>query len=843
MFEPLVALLRRAPGLVVVVWVAFVVPLVLIAPSWESISRDDDVRYFPPDSLSVRGQDLLEAGFPDDAASSQVIVVLNRPFAPLTSHDLEFALETARRFVALREAEPNLGIRTILHHESPVIGQRLIGTDKEYGGQATLVIVSLEWTYLAKRARQAVDRFELLFDELQRDAPQGLRLHLTGSAVVGHDQNVAAVASIQNTTYATITLVVVILLFVYRSPILALIPLTTIAISVFASMKAIAALTLIPGLNFQVINITEIFVVVVLFGAGTDYCLFLISRYREERAKGLDPRGALEEAIRRVAGALVASAGTVICGLGLLYFSTFQKISNTGPAIALALMIALAASLTIAPLLLIWLKPILFWPFKAPQPNPPAYADPNPANGSAPTTPHHPDEAGFWAWVASVVVNRPRLVLAASYVILLPFVIVGAQTTPNYSQLADLKSEALSVKGSAVIQRYFAVGELSPTTLLFQHPTLDLREEEGQKAIARLIRRLEAIPGVVEVRGPTQPLGKPLTVPEGLTFRQMLAARSENARIRSLTEPRYLNPLAEGGAIARLELTFDRDPFGPEALVLIRAVADETARALQTDPALSQVERWGFTGATAAVEDLRAVITYDERQMYWMVTLGVYLILVALIRRPGVCLYLIVTVVLGYLAALGITELVFAWWIAADPIQTWSGLDWKVSFFLFVILIAVGEDYNIFLMSRVIEEQRLHGVLEGTRRAVRTTGGIISSCGLIMAGTFGSMITGELMALKELGFALALGVLLDTFVVRPILVPAWLVLRHRDLSQSASALASINSFSPAESDAASPAIADSLGWTNGWHGASASSAPRPGHLPDPAPTGSSTTRP
>jgi RND superfamily putative drug exporter len=159
------------------------------------------------------------------------------------------------------------------------------------------------------------------------------------------------------------------------------------------------------------------------------------------------------------------------------------------------------------------------------------------------------------------------------------------------------------------------------------------------------------------------------------------------------------------------------------------------------------------------------------------VTLGVYAILLLLLRRPGICLYLIATVVLGYLASLGITELVFkALHHGPDP---WVGLDWKVSFFLFVILVAVGEDYNIFLMSRVLEEERKHGLIEGTRQAVMHTGGIISSCGLIMAGTFGSMISGNLTALKELGFALGLGVVLDTFIVRPILVPAFVILVHR----------------------------------------------------------------
>ena len=177
------------------------------------------------------------------------------------------------------------------------------------------------------------------------------------------------------------------------------------------------------------------------------------------------------------------------------------------------------------------------------------------------------------------------------------------------------------------------------------------------------------------------------------------------------------------------------------------------------------------------LHDLKSVTTLDQRKMYFLVTIGVYAVLVALLRRPGICLYLIATVVLGYLASLGVADLLFRA-LHRGP-APWNGLDWTVAFFLFVILVAVGEDYNIFLMARVIEEEREHGTIEGTRLAVAHTGGIISSCGLIMAGTFGSMLTGSLTSLRELGFALGLGVLLDTFLVRPILVPAFVILLER----------------------------------------------------------------
>ncbi|MHB1561773.1 MAG: MMPL family transporter, partial [Isosphaeraceae bacterium] len=259
--------MTRWPLLVVVAWIALAVGLRYAAPPWDQVTKDDNVRFFPSDFPSVIGQNLLELGFPRDAASSQVVLVCERRDGPLTTRDFTYVREMAGRFVEFAGKHPELGFKKLDTYNSPVIGPRLLG-DGGNNPKAVLTIISLNGTYLAKTTRIAVDR--ILGDWLAGERslpPRGLDLAITGSAVVGHDINAAANESIENTTWATVILVVSILLLVYRSPLLAMVPLVTIALSVLVSRFAIALLATIPGLGFQVINITRVFVIVVLFGA------------------------------------------------------------------------------------------------------------------------------------------------------------------------------------------------------------------------------------------------------------------------------------------------------------------------------------------------------------------------------------------------------------------------------------------------------------------------------------------------------------------------------------------------------------------------------------------------
>jgi RND superfamily putative drug exporter len=408
----------------------------------------------------------------------------------------------------------------------------------------------------------------------------------------------------------------------------------------------------------------------------------------------------------------------------------------------------------------------IFWPLRAPH-----------RSTSPGTDMDGPDErplTGFWARVADLVVNYPLAILSVCLIVLTPLAVVGARAKSNYNQLGDLDSDRPSVVGANVVKRHFPVGELSPATALIDNPSLDFQSPQGHKAIEEVSRLLVEIPDVAEIRSLSQPLGPPPDPAPPQGFLNRLAGQAVRTGVLS----RYVStrPAVETDRnhITRIEVVFETDPFSGSSLQALERVHETLRGATAAGQVLEATAAIGIVGSTAMVRDLRRVTTSDERRMYVLVTLGVYAVLVILLRRPGISLYLIATVVLGYLASLGLTELLFQA-LHRGP-SPWDGLDWTVGFFLFVILVAVGEDYNILLMARVIEEERSYGTTEGTRRAVAHTGGIISSCGLIMAGTFGSMLTGSLTSLRELGFALGLGVLLDTFLVRPILVPAFLIL-------------------------------------------------------------------
>jgi uncharacterized membrane protein YdfJ with MMPL/SSD domain len=899
-------------------------------PTWEEVTKDGDLAYLPDRTTSVRGQQLYGEAFKENKSRSEVVVVLERE-SGLEQSDLDLAQQIANFFEEERKAWEALEPEKKQHRTKEqmerlaavevkrpastfegangaeeLVGKKLISKDKK----AVIIVCSLEHEFIAfdsafvinkvagfdvspglfKRISAAIglspkeagqDKhypgvIEKAVAKFNEDAAKyqtagisdGLNWSVTGSAAVGGDTLIESDRSINNIHVATGILVLLILLVVYRAPLVVLVPLFTIGVAVVVSRHLVALLTqlhTVPGFgwfHFEIFKTSEIFIFTILFGCGTDFCLFLISRYREELENGLDKYEAMREALGQVGEALTGSAFTTIFGLGMMYFADFGKFTYSGPAIALCLFVALLACLTFAPAMMCAFGAVVFWPFGVKK------QDVSVDDASAPL----PDKTfigRFWTWTSDRIMARPGLILVVSLVVMAPFAAMGWHIKVNYNLLADLpndprdpKQTARSVKGTQMLQSHFPAGETGPITILVKKDGANLDTDDWRKQLTELTKELylsnkitlkQAAGGreVAEVRylveennrdeeknfvvagqdiaelktvdGQTIVVKSPYAgriwgfiTPNNLknptketepNQEPVLAnVNHEITGVRSLMYPLGDVPvhmtvtekitlatlqkksevvktyLSQSGDRALQVTRFDviqiHDPFSEEAEAVLEKLKNYTTTLAQNPNSKWYGATFDFIGTTSGTRDLKVIITSDERLIQLLVVIAVFGVILTILRRPLICIYLMFTVVFSYLATIGATELAF------ELIYEWrglpfTGLDWKVPIFLFVILVAVGEDYNIYLATRVFEEERRWGRIQGLRAAIIKTGGIITSCGVIMAGTFVSLCFGSLWAMLALGFALTLGVILDTFIVRPILVPAFLAWLYR----------------------------------------------------------------
>jgi len=747
---------------VIAAWLVVVVLLKIQAPAWEKVAIDGDLEHLPANTTTVRGAQLSEQAFPDDHAKSQIVLVFARQDQELTLEDRELAYRAAVQFQDL--SEPTLV--DVWTEKTPVVGSLL----QSRSGRAARVVIRLTNEFMATDNIRLLKIARRIVDSAQREASPGLKIGITGSAAIGGDMLTAAAESVANTHRTTILLVTIVLLLIYRSPWLVLVPLLTIGVAASSSLDLLAILGQASIENpdswptIRVFTTTKIFVIVLLFGAGTDYCLFLTARFRELRGgslgtgglsngelnnEELDHKDAVAKALQHVGAALVASALTTIVGLAMMGWADFGKFAYSGPAIAIGLAITLLACLTLVPALL--------------------------ATRLGAQVGQQTDAAGnvFWQRLADLVLSRPGLIFAMSLVLTLPLAWAGWSVDVTYDLLGELGAERVSRRGTQLLREHFPPGEIGPLVVLAKHPNGKLDTTDGQFRIAEMAKPLGELPGVALVRSLYQPTGDPvgtvrLFSSEGLS---VLAAKGS-----PLTKAAFVSQAGElSGKVTRLFLILNDEPFSDRAVQTCNAVV-QTLNQLCQDPKSSwHNATFELIGPTAGIRDLEQVTLADRRRIQILVTGAVLLVILVLLRRPLVCCFLIVTMIFSYLVTIGITDLFFH----ALRGDAYVGLDWKVPLFLFVILVAVGQDYNIYLVSRVLEEQRRLGDREGLRRALVQTGGIITSCGVIMAGTFVSMLTAKMNGMVELGFALSLGILLDTFVVRTILVPAFLAMRSK----------------------------------------------------------------
>jgi RND superfamily putative drug exporter len=535
--------------------------------------------------------------------------------------------------------------------------------------------------------------------EITGDGGGGLEIYVTGQVGFSADFEEVFGELDVKLLMATALLVLILLGAIYRAPLIAVSPL----IVVFVAYSVAQALIYAYMQTGAVVNANATFIVVVLmFGVGTDYCLLLVSRYREELRRIQDKRAAMARAMRRTGPVIVASGMTVALTMLTMLVADTGSIQSLGPVAAIGVLSVLATSLTLLPALLTLFGRSGFWPRRRE-----VEFSPSGTDGRRP---------GVWRRVGDRVLTKPGAALAVTVAIFGLGSLGLFAYAEDYSTRNAFKERAESVEGFKVLSRAFPSGATDPSTVLVERENGPMTDAQLEEVAIRV---------------------------------------SRDAAVASA------NPLAErseDGRIGQVNVIFRDDPYTPEAFDAVPRIR----------AAISDVP-----GARAVLGN-GAAIQYDfdsstERDTKWIVPLSllaIALILAILLRAAIAPLVLIGSVLASFFGTLGIS-LLFIRHVVGDP-----GVDASLPVFAFIFLVGLGIDYTIFLMGRVREEARTHGTREGTLRALAATGPVITSAGLILAGTFSVLMTLPVTFAFNIGFMVAVGILLDTFVVRTVMVPA-----------------------------------------------------------------------
>ncbi len=565
-------------------------------------------------------------------------------------------------------------------------------------------------------------------DTVRTDLPDGMDAWVTGPA--GFTADLArGFAGIDGLLLAVaLGAVLVILLVVYRS---ALLPIGVLATSMFALCVALLSVWWLAKAGILLLSgQTQGILFILVIGATTDYSLLYVARYRESLRRHPDTWTATRQALRGSLEPILASGGTVIAGLLTLLLSDLKSNSTLGPIAAIGIVFAMLSALTFLPSLMLLLGRAAYWPRR------PSY-DPEASSG-VPTT-------GVWARLARSISHRPRTIWVVTALVLAVGAIGATQLRADGVAASELvlgTSEARD--GQQVLGEHFLGGSGSPVYVL--------TEEDQLAAVGRELAAVEGIEAV-SVSATDSPTGVLPLDADGQVQPLPFGPPAGPPGIPGAPEP--APTVVEGRVLVQGTLDGAADSEAAEATV--RDLRDRV-HALPGDALVG--------GVTATSIDTNDTAIADRNLIIPIVLAVILLILMALLRSVLAPVLLVATTVLSFATAMGVSALVF------NELFDMPGADPAVPLYGFVFLVALGIDYNIFLMTRVREESLEHGTRQGVLRGLVVTGGVITSAGVVLAATFAALAVIPILFLAQLAFIVAFGVLLDTFVVRSLLVPA-----------------------------------------------------------------------
>ena len=713
-------------------WITATVLAVLFLPTLGAVVHNDSTTFLPQSSPSLKAAKLASP-FIHEGVQTGILVAV--------SQDGRIGPDDEQ---ALQHLET--GIRHVVH----VIGISQGAQSANGRAESEVVQFSAATAGGGAIGSEVVGAVRHL---MAVDTPPGVQTYLTGSLPILVDQQHAANHTEENAAILSILLILLVLAVAFRALLGPLVALAPAGLALLLAEPLIAEST---HLGVQISSLLELLLTALVLGAGTDYGLFILFRFRENLGRGVTVETAIVEAMSRVGGAVGLSALTVVVALSSLVIAQFGLYRGVGPGLALGIAIVLAVEVTLLPALLSLVGRAAFWPSR---------------------TGAHWSEPGAWGRVAARVCSRPIGALVAGTAGFAALSLVVVAYAPSGFNPGGTIAGSNSAAGATVLQYYFGVSSDSPTDVVMRFSS-SVWADPGRVAQAELelfrSQKFSNLIGSVNPNGTFQD-------PERLAS---LEARLGPPQDAPAVEPAGLN-LSSSAYAAYLSTAQFISRDGRTVLIstTLRAGAAGSTRALQAIPAVRSVVAevagdvgavaQGVTGEAAGAADVSAVSGHDVIHVVPVVLLLLTLLLALGLRSLVAPLYLVASVALSYLASLGLAILIFQL-LGGAP-----GVNFALPFFLFVFVMALGEDYNILVMGRIREEAVNHPPREAVRRAILATGGTITAAGLVLAGTFGVLAVVTSGQIRQIGAGLALGILLDTFVVRTLLVPSTAVLLGR----------------------------------------------------------------
>jgi putative drug exporter of the RND superfamily len=749
-FEGLAGFVVRFRVLVVAFWAVVMVAAILALPGLGSEVNSDPSLFLSSGARSVQAASLA-APLLGGPATSKITIVAYRADGRLTAADLAAVGREAKL------AQGVSGVVSVKHLKKTLTaaGAGAISPD----GKAVQFDVAVDKANKDVAAlRHVVSGLQATF--AKAGAPAGMQLHVAGPVASNAANNASGNKASNKIGLFSILFIILLLLLVLRSPVAALVTFVPSVVALLVSQRLIAGL---GAHGLQISSVTQTLLIVLMLGAGTDYGLFLVYRFREELRAGTEPRAAVVRALTRVGESITASAGTVILALLTLLLASFGLYHDLGLPLAVGVAVMLLAGLTLLPALLALLAG---WVFPAVQ------QAASEAGGAE----------GLWGRVAARAVRRPGLTLGAGALIFaaLALAAFGFRTASlDRSVTAPAGSDAAA--GNMIIADHFPQSTANPTHLVMEYST-PVWQHPGSLAAAEASLRSSGL--FAALAGPLNPSGAPLSPgayaaahadlggPRGLPLAEPATVRVPRGVYDAYrASAQYVSP---GGTtiqfLAGLRAGNQQSTAAMDATPAVRA-------ALATAARRSGATASGVAGQAAALYDVSATAGNDIVRIIPVAVLAIAVLLGLVLRSLVAPVYLVVSIAASYLATLGATTLLVI------DLGGQDGLVFVLPFLMFVFLLALGEDYNILIMTRIREEARRLPLREAVVRAIGRTGPTVTSAGLVLAGTFGvlAIAGGGAMGgqLQSIGLGLALGVLMDTFVVRTLLVPSAVVLLGR----------------------------------------------------------------